>query len=102
MAFLLVRAFFMLILFGLYLGRGNFAGKPVDWSYLEKVKLVIAPYCLDDGGCYAKTSISILYRAFHTTKESRREVQPHVAQSGAVITFDGRLDNRAELIRQLR
>jgi len=44
----------------------------------------------------------ILYRAFHTTKESRRESQPHVSPSGAVITWDGRLDNRAELISGLR
>ncbi len=44
----------------------------------------------------------ILYRAFHTTKESRREKQPHLSSSsGAVITWDGRLDNRAELISEL-
>jgi asparagine synthase (glutamine-hydrolysing) len=83
-------------------GRWNLDGKPVDRDYLEKVKPVIAPYGPDDGGSYAKTSISILYRAFHTTKESRRETQPHITESGAVITWDGRLDNRAELIRQLR
>ncbi len=84
------------------LGRWNNDGKPVDQDYLEKVKPVIAPYGPDDGGSYTEAGISILYRAFHTTKESRCEVQPHVAESGAVITWDGRLDNRAELIRQLR
>jgi len=83
-------------------GRWNFDGKPVEWDYLEKVKPVIAPYGPDDSGSYAKTSISILYCAFHITRESRRETQPHVTESGAVITWDGRLDNRAELIRQLR
>ena len=46
-------------------------------------------------------NISILYRGFHTTKESRRESQPHVTSSGAILTWDGRLDNRAELIGQL-
>ena len=45
--------------------------------------------------------VSILYRAFHTTKESRRETQPHISASGAVITWDGRLDNRAEFIHLL-
>jgi asparagine synthase (glutamine-hydrolysing) len=82
-------------------GRWNTDGKPVDRDYLEKVKPVIAPYGPDDGGSYTKVGISILYRAFHTTKESRHETQPHFTESGAVITWDGRLDNRAELTRQL-
>ena len=82
-------------------GRWNTDGKPVDRDYFEKVKPVIAPYGPDDGGSYRKDGISILYRAFHTTKESRREVQPHVTESGAVITWDGRLDNRVEFIRQV-
>jgi asparagine synthase (glutamine-hydrolysing) len=83
-------------------GRWNFDSKPVDRNYLEKVTPVIAPYGPDGGGSYSKGNISILYHAFHTTKESRREEQPHVMASGAVITWDGRLDNRAELIRKLR
>ena len=83
-------------------GRWNFDGKPVDRDYLEKVTPVIVPYGPDGGGSYSKGNISIVYRAFHTTKESRRELQPHVMASGAVITWDGRLDNRAELIHTLR
>jgi asparagine synthase (glutamine-hydrolysing) len=82
-------------------GRWNWDGKPVDPAHLAKVKPVVAPYGPDDEGIYAVANLSILYRAFHTTKESRRETQPHVCQSGAVITWDGRLDNRAELIRGL-
>ena len=83
-------------------GRWNTDGKPVDRDYLEKVKAVIAPYGPDDGASYTTAAISILYCAFHTTKESRCEVQPHVMESGVVVTWDGRLDNRAELICQLR
>lgn len=83
-------------------GRWNLDGKPVDQNYLEKVKPVIAPYGPDEGRSYTRAGISILYRAFHTTKESRRETQPHTTESGTVITWDGRLDNRADLIRQLR
>src|SRR6266850_49501 len=83
-------------------GRWNFDGQPVDRHYLEKVKPLIAPYGPDDAGSFAKRNIAILYRAFHTTKESWREAQPHVMASGSVITWDGRLDNRAELIRNLR
>jgi asparagine synthase (glutamine-hydrolysing) len=83
-------------------GRWNFDGKPVDRAYLEKVGPLLAPYGPDDAGSYAKGNVSILHRAFHTTKESRRETQPHVTSSGAILTWDGRLDNRAELIRHLR
>ena len=82
-------------------GRWNTDGKPADRDYLEKVLPVIAPFGPDDGGSYTNADISIVYRAFHTTKESRRETQPHIAGSGAVITWDGRLDNRADLIDKL-
>ncbi len=82
-------------------GRWNFDGKPIERGYLEKVSALIAPYGPDGAGAHSKGNISILYRAFHTTKESRRESQPHVTSSGAFITWDGRLDNRAELIGRL-
>ncbi len=83
-------------------GRWNLDGKPVDRDYLEKVETLLAPYGPDDAGSYSKNNISIFYRAFHTTKESRRETQPHVTASGAILMWDGRLDNRAELIRRMR
>jgi asparagine synthase (glutamine-hydrolysing) len=83
-------------------GRWNTDGQPVDRDYFEKVSPLLAPYGPDGAGSYSKGNISILYRAFHTTKESRCEVQPQVTESGTVFTWDGRLDNRAELISQLR
>ena len=83
-------------------GRWNFDGQPVDRDYLEKAKASIAHYGPDDAGSYSKNNINILYHAFHTTKESRRETQPHVTASGATLTWDGRLDNRADLIRRMR
>jgi asparagine synthase (glutamine-hydrolysing) len=83
-------------------GTWNWDGRPVDQTYLAKVKPTLAPYGPDDEGAYGTTNLSILYRAFHTTKESRNETQPHISQSGVVITWDGRLDNRADLIRRLR
>jgi asparagine synthase (glutamine-hydrolysing) len=83
-------------------GRWNFDGRPVSREYLEKIQPAIAPYGPDDNGSYRKANVSILYRAFHTTKESRRETQPYITASGAVLTWDGRLDNREELIRDLK
>lgn len=82
-------------------GRWNFDGKPVEHDYLEKVQTLLLPYGPDDRGFYSNGAASMIYCAFHTTRESRRETQPHATASGTILTWDGRLDNRAELIRQL-
>jgi len=83
-------------------GRWNFDGRPADREYLAKAEGMLAPYSPDGGGTYIKDGVGLLFRAFHTTKESRSEAQPHITPSGVVLTWDGRLDNRAELIRDLR
>src|SRR6266550_4927097 len=83
-------------------GRWNFEGQPPAADYIERVSATLAPYGPDSNEAYSKGGVKILYRAFHTTRESRRETQPHISPSGAVITWDGRLDNRAELISDLR
>jgi asparagine synthase (glutamine-hydrolysing) len=83
-------------------GRWNIDGAPVHQGDLTKAGEMLAPYGPDGGDAYIKDNVGILYRAFHTTKESRTESQPLVTPSGAVLTWDGRLDNRAELILELR
>src|SRR5712691_9194500 len=83
-------------------GRWNFECQPPAPGYIEKVSAVLAPYGPDSNESYSNGAVKILYRAFYTTKESRRETQPHISSSGAVITWDGRLDNRPELISELR
>jgi asparagine synthase (glutamine-hydrolysing) len=84
----------MSVQFGLW----NFDGKPADRAYLDKISPVLAPYGPDDRGIHLKDNIGILYNAFHTTSESRREAQPCSLASGIVLSWDGRLDNRSELI----
>jgi asparagine synthase (glutamine-hydrolysing) len=86
---------------GIQFGKCNFDGKPVGPHDLDKVREMLAPYGPDGERCIRKGNVGILYRAFHTTKESRRETQPHVSRSGVVITWDGRLDNRERLIAKL-
>jgi asparagine synthase (glutamine-hydrolysing) len=83
-------------------GRWNFDGQPPATDHIEKVGAALAPYGPDSNESYSKGGLSIVYRAFHTTKESHREKQPYTSPSGAVITWDGRLDNRAHLIGELR
>lgn len=82
-------------------GKCNFDGRPMDPEDLAKVRPVLAQYGPDGEGYICKDNFAVLYRAFHTTKESRREVQPHTLPSGAVLMWDGRLDNGDELIGQL-
>ena len=82
-------------------GRWNFDGQPCATELFEKVRATLVPYGPDSAESYAQAGVQILYCAFHTTKESRRETQPHISQSGAVFTWDGQLDNRAELIGEL-
>src|ERR1039458_9180039 len=82
-------------------GRWNFEGQHPGSDYMQQVSATLAPYGPDSNEAYSNGGVSILYRAFHTTKESRGETQPHISSCGAVITWDGRLDNRAELISEL-
>ena len=82
-------------------GRWNFEGQSPVPDYIERVNSTLAPYGPDSNEAYSKGGVNILYRAFHTTKESRREQQPHISSSGSVITWDGLLDNRAELISEM-
>src|SRR6266404_6307963 len=79
-------------------GAWNFDGKPVDEAFFEKLGSAIEQFGPDAGHAYIHGSIGIWYRAFHTTLESRIERQPHVSACGNVITWDGRIDNRDELI----
>ena len=82
-------------------GRWNFEGQPPAPDYIEKVSAALAPYGPDSNESCSKGGVTILYRAFHTTRESHREKQPHISSCGAMITWDGRLDNRAQLISEL-
>src|SRR6267143_5821535 len=83
-------------------GRWNIDGHPADYAFLEQAEQMLSPYGPDGGSAYIKDSVGILYRAFHTTRESCKEIQPCVTPSGAVLNWDGRLDNCEELLRELK
>jgi asparagine synthase (glutamine-hydrolysing) len=68
---------------------------------LDQVRSVLAAYGPDGMNSYSANGIDILSSALSATRESRRESQPLTAASGAVITWDGRLDNRTDLIGEL-
>lgn len=82
-------------------GSWNFDGRPMEDSEFAKAQGLIAPYGPDGIASHREGGVSIAYAAFHTTKESRTEKQSHKNADGIVITWDGRVDNREELIRWL-
>jgi asparagine synthase (glutamine-hydrolysing) len=79
-------------------GRWSFHTLAADPEYLAKVRRILCPYAPDEATSYSNGGVDLLFHAFRTTKQSRLETQPHVSAAGAILMWDGRLDNRAELI----
>src|SRR5215213_439794 len=79
----------------------NFDAKPIDDETLMRVADALEAHGPDGGAEVCFDSAGMVYRAFHTNLESRSERQPLV-QNGCVLAWDGRLDNREELIPLLR
>ena len=82
-------------------GECHFDDVPVEANDLDRVRPLLTPYGPDGEGVFLKSNVGILYRAFHTTKESHGETQPLQSDRGSVLTWDGRLDNREELVKEL-
>ena len=80
-------------------GRWSLDGRPVGEEYLSKVTDLVAPYGPDASGLYRQGGIVMTFQALHTAQESRRQRQPHTSRHGAILMWDGRLDNRLDLIR---
>ena len=83
-------------------GVWNFDGRLVDPKQIEDVSEFLKQQGPDGNSRYGNGSVALLYRPFHTTAESRGEKQPHFSHRGFILTWDGRLDNRAALIADLR
>jgi len=79
-------------------GHWCFAGDSPSPDYLAKVDEVLSPYGPDRHGSYCDRGVSLLFYALNPTRESHTETQPYITPSGAVVMWDGRLDNRRELI----
>lgn len=54
----------------------------------------------DGGREVSNEMIGMAYSAFHTNAESRQEVQPLLTRMGHMLAWDGRLDNRHDLLAQ--
>ena len=82
-------------------GVFNFDGAPVNDEILTALAQGLAARGPDGGNNIKAGSVGMVYRAFHTNRESRLERQPLMARFGHVLCWDGRLDNREELIALL-
>lgn len=81
-------------------GRWNINGDPIDALYLEKVCKLLRRYGPDYEGSYLNESTGVAYCAFNTTAEAWKERQPCISPR-RVLMWDGRLDNREDLIQLL-
>jgi len=82
-------------------GIFNRTSSPIDRQVLTALSTALINRGPDGGSEVYRGSIGMVHRAFHTNEESQRESQPLVSPAGHVLAWDGRLDNREELVRCL-
>lgn len=82
-------------------GKCNLDGSQLDPGDFDAVRPILASHGQDGEDYLCKNNFGIVYRANHTTKESCRERQPHISARGTVLIWDGRLDNRQDVLARL-
>ena len=83
------------------LGIWNLDGRPAQKEEIAGLSAALSDRAVDGQEFWMQGSVGFAYQHLRITPESVGERQPLVAPSGAVIVFDGRLDNREELISRL-
>jgi asparagine synthase (glutamine-hydrolysing) len=77
-------------------------GRPVDSSLLYRMIDCVPHRGADGIHVYAEGSVGLAHRQLCSTEESLRELQPASNPTRSCwVTFDGRIDNREELIDRL-
>jgi asparagine synthase (glutamine-hydrolysing) len=80
----------------------NFGEAPVDAAELSALADRLSVFGPDGRRVVHAGSVGQVYRAFHTNRHSRKESQPLVWPAGQILAWNGRLDNREDLISKLR
>jgi asparagine synthase (glutamine-hydrolysing) len=83
-------------------GLWNLDGQPVSSTLLNALSGPLAHRGPDAYGQWLRDSIGLACHLMRITPESAAETQPAIHPSGPVLVFDGRLDNRDELLAQLK
>lgn len=78
-----------------------FDRRPVNPQVLSTMGNALDEYGPDRAGEYVQPGLAMVHRALHVTPEDLGERQPFRSRRGNVMTWDGRLDNREDLLRQL-
>ena len=83
-------------------GVCHFDDRPVDPALVERMSETLAHDGRDGEGVAVERSAALGCRLLHATHESASRAQPVRCVSGTRLVFDGRLDNRDDLISALR
>lgn len=82
-------------------GIFHFDGRPIPPEVPRRLQAALVPFGPDGGGEHIAPGLAMVHRALHVTPEDIKERQPFVSARGHVLTWDGRLDNREDLLLQL-
>jgi asparagine synthase (glutamine-hydrolysing) len=82
-------------------GIHNFAAGQVDPQQLLVLGSALTERGPDGGHEVLDGQVGMVYRAFRTNEESRGERQPLLSSLGHLLCWDGRLDNRDDLLTLL-
>jgi asparagine synthase (glutamine-hydrolysing) len=81
----------------------NRDGAPADRSEIDRLLAAMIHRGPDGRSAWCEGAVALGHAALHTTPESSHEHQPQRDEAGGLcLTFDGRVDNRAELEAALR
>src|ERR1700678_3090177 len=72
--------------------------RPIDQSLADRLGVRLSRQGPDGGGERFGDGLLMVYRAFYVEPESYLERQPHFSTRGNWMTWDGRLDNRDDLL----
>jgi len=76
----------------------HFDGAPANREALLRMSHSVCDFGSDAEMTHFSDSLGMLHRPFYTTPESRAEHQPLLFSYGRAMIWDGRLDNRNELL----
>ena len=79
-------------------GIWNLDGTPVSATVLSSMSASLAHRGGDDEGHWVQGPVGLACQLLRITPESMTETQPAVYHSGTILVFDGRLDNREEIL----
>ena len=85
-----------------FAGCWSLDGRPADPAVLDAMSAALAHRGPDGAGHLVAGAFAVACRQLWVTPEEVGEAQPLAGPDGLVLAFDGRLDNRAELLPRLR